>query len=272
MRVLMWVVAVLVVLVVIGWLGFRVSPRPFGSPSVDEGPIETAPIPAGLPAPVERYLRVTYGEEVPVIHSAVLTGRGRIQPNTPIFLPARFRFVHESGTNYRHFFEVTWFGLPVLTVDEGIVDGASFFENPLLGTEYDEPGMNQGATLALWAEAIWFPAVLATDARIQWQPVDDVTALLRVPFEAGTETFVVRFDLESGQLTTMEAMRARTKDIDQKILWMPRSLAWDWIDGYLIPSESAVVWQDQGTPWAYFSVEDVVYNGDVSEYVRARGE
>jgi len=28
---------------------------------------------------------------------------------------------------------------------------------------------------------------------------------------------------------------------------------------------------DQGTPWAIFSVEDVVYNVDVQEYIRQKG-
>ena len=31
------------------------------------------------------------------------------------------------------------------------------------------------------------------------------------------------------------------------------------------------IWFDEGTPWAVFTVEDIVYNADVQEYIRAKG-
>ena len=34
---------------------------------------------------------------------------------------------------------------------------------------------------------------------------------------------------------------------------------------------SSATWMNQGTPWAYFYLEDVVYNVDVSDYIRQRG-
>jgi hypothetical protein len=33
----------------------------------------------------------------------------------------------------------------------------------------------------------------------------------------------------------------------------------------------AVTWFDQGTPWAIFTAEEVIYNADVQEYIRVRG-
>jgi hypothetical protein len=42
------------------------------------------------------------------------------------------------------------------------------------------------------------------------------------------------------------------------------------VNGYLIPKRAALTWFDQGTPWANFVVEDVVYNADVKDYVRAK--
>ena len=41
--------------------------------------------------------------------------------------------------------------------------------------------------------------------------------------------------------------------------------------GIKIPSPASVTWLDEGTPWSVWTVEDVVYNVDVSEYIRAKG-
>jgi hypothetical protein len=35
--------------------------------------------------------------------------------------------------------------------------------------------------------------------------------------------------------------------------------------------EGAAIWMDDGKPWAYFTVEDIVFNVDVREYIRAKG-
>lgn len=84
-------------------------------------------------------------------------------------------------------------GLPFLKVNEGYLDGESFFESPM-GTFYDDPNTNQGADLAVWAEAGWFPSIWLTDSRVRWEAVDENTALLFVPFEDQVENFVVRFN------------------------------------------------------------------------------
>jgi hypothetical protein len=46
---------------------------------------------------------------------------------------------------------------------------------------------------------------------------------------------------------------------------------WRDINGDTILAVGAVTWFDEGTPWAVFTVEEVVYNADVSEYIRAAG-
>jgi hypothetical protein len=251
-----------VALFVIGWIGLQVKPRPFSIPPLDHTPTTTIPIPPGLPAPVERYLRATYGDEIPQVQTVVLTGRGRMRP-FGIWLPARYIIIHNVGSDYRHYFEATFFGIPFLRVNEGYVDGESFFESPM-GTYYDDPNSNQGANLALWAEGAWFPSIWATDPRARWQAVDDTTALLFVPFEDQTETFVVRFDPQSGLLATMEAMRFRAPADKDKVLWITSSSP----DG----SIAYATWLDDGKPWLALSLGQIAVNVDVTEYIRARGK
>ena len=59
------------------------------------------PVPADLPDPVARYYRETCGEEVPLIESAVISGRAKMRL-VGLTFPARFRFTHEAGHNYHH--------------------------------------------------------------------------------------------------------------------------------------------------------------------------
>jgi hypothetical protein len=66
-------------------------------------------------------------------------------------------------------------------------------------------------------------------------------------------------------------MRYREATGEAKIPWRNEPLDWQTLNGIKIPSPAAVIWLDEGTPWSVWTVEDVVYNVDVSEYVEARG-
>jgi len=265
------ILGVVIVVGFVGWLGLQVRPQPFPAYSEQTPALETKPLPEGLPAPVERYYRTVYGETLPVIESAVIQGRAVIRPVMNIPFPARFLFVHNAGKDYRHYIEATWFGIPLMKVNEGYLDGASFFESPM-ASYTDEPNANQGANLALWAEAGWFPSLWVTDPRARWEAVDAHSALLYVPFEAGEETFVVRFNPESGLVDTMEAMRYREVGADKrKILWITRNEPGQLLPGTQLSAVGSAIWLDQGKPWATFTLEEVVYNVDVSEYIRQKG-
>ncbi len=262
----------LLAFVLVVWLGLRIKPKPF-PPYAERTPqLEEIPLPGGLPAPVERFYRTVYGENVPVIDTVVITGRATIRPAMNLGLPARFIFVHRAGQDYRHYIEATFYGIPIMKVNEGYLDGKSFFESPM-GTVYDDANTNQGANLALWAEASWFPAILITDPRVRWAPIDDHSALLYVPFEDKEESFVVRFSPETGLIDSMEAMRFRDPGAGKtKILWITRSVEGKKIKGTSLSAVGSATWLDQGKPWAIFTLEDLVYNVDVSAYIRQRGQ
>jgi len=261
MKVIYIITIVIAVLFLVGWMGLQVKPRAFTMPSLTKGEEKTLPLPSGLPTTVERFYRATYGDEIPVIDTAVLIGRGKMRP-FGIWLPARFVMVHNAGRDYRHYFEATFFGIPFLKVNEGYVDGQSFFESPV-GTYYDDPNTNQGANLALWAEGGWFHSIWLTDPRVRWEAVDENTARLMVPFEDTEESFVLRFDPETRLIDTMEAMRFKNPGDKEKILWTTSSYG----DGKTFYA----TWSDVGKPWAEFKLEEVAFNVDVTEYIRARG-
>jgi len=271
MKIFLTIVFVVAFLILLGWLGLQVRPRSFSTYEEDTPTLESIPIPTGLPAPVERFYKTVYGDEIPVIQSAVMKGHAWIKP-FGVKLPARFVFVHNAGKDYRHYIEATWFGLPFMKVNEGYVDQKSFFESPM-GNIYDDASTNQAANLAVWAEAAWFPSIWITDPRVRWEPVDEQTALLFVPFEDQEENFVLRFDPNTGLLDTMEAMRYRDSgDQAQKILWITRTIPGKNIEGANLSAVGSATWLDQGKPWAMFTLEEVKYNVDVSEYIHQRGQ
>ena len=270
MKILYIVLLVLAGLFFIGWLGLQIKPAPFPGYKAQTPEFKTIPLPENLPAPVERYYRAVYGENIPVIESAVFQGRATLRPIMNIPLPARFIFVHNAGKDYRHYFEATWFGIPIMKVNEGYVDSTSFFEAPM-GNIYDDAATNQAANLAVWAEAGWFPSIWLTDRRVRWEAVDERTALLFVPFEDRMENFVVRFNHDTGMIATMEAMRYRdSSDQAKKILWITTTEEGPTIEGTNISRVGSATWLDQGKPWATFTLEEAHYNADVGEYIHQK--
>jgi hypothetical protein len=254
----------------LGWLGLRTRPKPFSAFPRQAKALQTIPLPEGLPAPVERFYRQVYGDKVPVITSAVISGRARLRPVAGLTFPSRFRFTHDAGQAYRHYIEATVFGWPIMKINEHYLDGKGRMELPF-GVIEDEPALNQGANLGLWAESLWLPSVFLTDPRVRWEAVDEVTALLIVPFNDAEEQFVVRFDPDTGLPRLFESMRYKGPGSKTKTLWLNEALAWGTVNGYQVPTSAALTWFGDGSPWAVFNVEEVVYNVEVQDYLRARG-
>jgi hypothetical protein len=268
MKILLIVVGVLAGLVVVGWLGLRIKPAPLPAFSQKSGDAKTVPLPDDLPAPVERFYRQVYGGSVPVIDSFVVTGRAKLRIMGVPF-PARFRFTHIAGQGYRHYIETTLFGLPVMKVNERYLNGTGRLELPF-GVE-EGPKVDQAANLGLWAETLCMPSVFVTDPRVRWEPIDEETALLIVPFGVQEQRFVARFDPETGMLRVLESMRYKGSESDSKTLWISEALQWGVVQGNRTSVVIAATWFDDGTPWAVFTIEDVRTNVDVGEYIQAKG-
>jgi hypothetical protein len=92
-----------------------------------------------------------------------------------------------------------------------------------------------------------------------------------VPFEDDEEVFTVLFDRETELLDTLEAMRYKEATDESKILWRNEVVEWRSMGEFLLPAVGSATWIDEGTPWAVFEVEDVTYNVNVSDYIRASG-
>ncbi len=264
------IVALLAVAVFLIWLGLQIRPAPFAPLTQNEtAQTETIPLPKDLPAPVARFYRTVYGEKIPVIRSVVITGHADVRPAGPVSFPARFRFIHDAGKGYRHYIEAGLFGLPLMQVDERYLDGHAIGITPF-GTD-EGPQVDQAANLGMWAEAIWMPALYLTDPRVKWEVVDDQTAILVVPFNDTFDRYVVRFNPKTNLIDWYESMRYQNQAAPEKILWLNRALEWKPLNGVLTNTIGAAIWMNDGKPWATFYVDDIQYNADVKEYIRAKG-
>jgi len=267
---------VLILLVILGavsaliWLGLKINPASFPAFPQATPEVKTFALPAGLPAPVERFYRKVYGERLPVIETVVMSGRATLRPFGSLTLPGRFRFTHDVGRGYRHYIEANWFGLPVLKVNERYVDGSSYFELPFGVSQ--GPNLNQAANLGMWAELSWTPSVFLTAPGVRWEALDDATAILVVPFEQSEERFVVRFDPQSDLLRYMEVMRYKNENSTAKSLWITEALSYGVLDGAPTAVQGSATWLEDGSPWAVFTLEEMRFNVDIREYLRARGQ
>jgi hypothetical protein len=271
LRKMMWIIfGILLGLVALVWIGLQIQPPSFAPFPQKSGAMRTVALPAGLPAPVERFYRKLYGEQIPVIETAVITGKVSVRPAGPVDFPGRFRITHRAGQDYRHYIEAGLFAYPLFKVNERYVGGISLFESPFGSTDND-PKVNQGANLGLWAESVWLPSVFITDPRVKWEALDDQTAVLVVPFGQSQERFVVRFDAQTQLISYFESMRYHGAESTQKTLWMNTSVQWGAVNGYPLLQVGSATWMDDGKPWATFTVEDVVYNVDLKDYLLTKG-
>ena len=70
----------------------------------------------------------------------------------------------------------------------------------------------------------------------------------------------------------MESMRYKEPDSAEKTLWLNEVVEWATLNGSMTPVVTEVTWFDETTPWAVFTVEDVVTNVDVQTYIREKGQ
>lgn len=250
-------------------LGLRLQPAPFPPIAGEAKPLKLSPLPEGLPTPVERFYKTIGAEHIPQVESAVISARGTTR-FAGVVLPARLRFTHEAGVGYRHYIETTFFGRPVLKVNEWYLDGSAKLALPF-GTVENDPKVDMAANLGLWGESLWLPSIYLTDSRVRWEAIDASTARLIVPFESAEDQFIVYFDAESGLITHMDAMRFKDPASDEKVGWYLEVLEWGSFNGLLLPSYATATWADEGTPWLVMQVEEVIYNIDVETYIRATG-
>lgn len=262
MKVLLGVAGGIVALGGLGWVGLQIPPRNFAPPKDEPQALGTVAIPADLPAPVRRYFQVAFGDEIPRVESMVAWGRARARFG--IWMPLRFLLYHRPGYDFRRDMEVTWFGLPVLKAMDQYIAGVGMtgpVGNAETGAEVD-----QGSNMILWAEATFYPSLLLTDPRIQWETIDDRSTRLIFPFGDQQDELVFYFDPETGLVTRTWALRYQGAT-GKKAPWYAEIVEWQTVNGMQLPRRVAVTWENEGSPWSVWTFDGVRWNVDISQHL-----
>ncbi len=261
LKIIAALLGVVVVLLGVAWSGLQIPAPSFSFPA--EGrTLGTVPLPADLPEVVQRYGQAVFGGSVPMVESAVVVGRATIRRNG-MTLPARLKIYYDASGDYYHYFEVTWFGYPVLTVNERYLDGVSILDIPGEYVENDAK-TNHSANQGFWAEVLaWAPSIVFTDERVRWEAVSDTSARLVIPDADADEMFTVNFDLETGLITEITALRYQDSHSIDRSRWINHTVEWGAINGIQVPMRAQTQWNDE-PPWAEWHIEQIVYNSDVS--------
>ena len=264
------ILGIFAVLSLLIWLGTKILPGPFSSYTEINPEInETMPIPKNLPEPVDRFFRRIYGDNVPIIETFILTGRGRLRFKG-VTLPTRLRFIHQAGQGYRHIIETTFWGVPFLRVNETFLNWRSRLALPF-GVVEDELQVDEAANLGMWSETMMFPGVYLSTTGVRWEPISEHEARLIVPFKDKEDSFNVYFNADTGLIDRMEALRWKNAGDAEKIPWQAQAKEWGEVLGWKMPTLFAAQWMDEQTPWLTARIEDVAWNVDVSELIRSEG-
>lgn len=255
----------LVILLAVALLqGLHVTPKPLGGASgmaADRGMVA---VPADLPAPVARYYQAISDGPLPMVTAAEFRGRGTLRFNGITF-PARLRIVHIPGQAYRHDIEVTYYGRTLMRAKEQLIDGSARLDIPG-GVVENDPQIDKAANLALWGQAICYPAVLLSYPGAAWEPVDADTARLVVPSGEGSDSFTVSFDADTGLIAWMEALRFKDEESGM-VMWRVTPHGWMEVGGVKVPAATSLTWADEDGPWLAAEYDAVMLNGEVERYV-----
>jgi hypothetical protein len=150
---------------------------------------------SGLPAPVRRFLEVTYPDIVPEPATLAVDAVGRLRFGRLPWLPMQTRVSLVPGSDRVMDIRVRLGPITILHGLDAYVDERGFTKAigaPVVGDEVDE-----GAFHTLILESLALPHSWSR-LGFAWDPVDDHTATLQVPFEGGVQTAIVRFDPDTG--------------------------------------------------------------------------
>lgn len=260
-------VVIIAILMIIVWLGFQIEPKSFSphpEKTNDAGTVDVSP---EVPEPVKRYYEAAAGSMVPVIKSAVVWGKAKFRING-IWMPVRFKAYYLPGQAFIRYLEVTWFGKTVLKVRDSYMNGEGVLKiEGLLNKRETGEKIDQGQNLALWGESVFMPSVFFTNTSACWEIVDDKTVRLVIPYGQQNDSLDFKFDRKSGLISQICAMRYKGQN-EEKTPWRIDITEWMTSHYVKIPSRSSVTWEDEGSPWSYWTVEVVEYNVEISEMLK----
>lgn len=224
---------------------------------------------AHLPAPVQKYLRTAGVIGKPHVRNMRVRCTGQIRPKVDggwlDFESQQYNFFDNPARLF--FIESSMYGLPF--------DGLHSYVGPtaimqikvaamLLVVDAKGPEMNQGETVTMFNDmCIMAPATLI-NGKIQWEPVDSLTAKATFTNEGNTISAILYFN-ESGELvnfTSDDRYLSEDGNVYKKFRWSTPMKNYKELGGIKIASYGEASWQTPDGEFVYgkFNIQDVEYN------------
>jgi hypothetical protein len=237
---------------------------------------------AGLPPPVERYLRKVLREGQPLIRSLRMRQAGEF----------RSRETDDVGAGWRPFEAVEVFTvdppgflwdatirmapLAAVRVRDQYVAGTASMLGAVLGIVpvvkgSDGPELRAGALQRYLGESVWFPTALLPRAGLAWTPLDDAHA--RATLGDGDTSVSLDFEFAPGGeiVSGYTAGRQRAGDSGRFVTlpWGGRYAGYRERDGMLVPDESEVFWVVGGREQPYYRGRNLAIEFHFGEWAGA---
>jgi len=217
----------------------------------------------GLPEPVQRYLKHVLKDGEPYISYARITHDGQFKTGFDK------DWINIKGEQYATTEKpgFIWKGTTSMFIarDMYIADKGRLIVSLFsLYNVVDAKGeqYNQGELLRWLGESILYPTNLLPGEKLQWFPVDSLTARLTFNYNGLSLFFIITFN-ETGEITQMETKRY----MDEKTLatWVIKMSNYKEMNGIIIPLSFDVLWRLEKGDFSYakFNIQKIEYNNPV---------
>jgi hypothetical protein len=213
-----------------------------------------------LPPPVARFLDLAMHEHVGTIDTVEMTCDAWMRRPSWLLIPLEIRMSHRLGVAFVHEIRIGRNALSFPIGLDAFVDGRGAM---VVGRSIQTgPTFDQGARIAMWGEALTFPASWLGRTDVRWESIDVRTARFIVPSPKGDLPILVSFDYRTGLPTSCAADRYKGRGPLTR--WYG---AWsDWMvgpEGVLAPRRMEVRWADEPDPWLTIRVTRLAVNTPV---------
>ena len=221
-----------------------------------------------LPPPVARFVDLVMHGHVAAIDTVEVTCDAWMRRPSWLPIPMHIRMLHRLGVAFVHEIRIGRGARSIPVGLDAFVDGRGAMivgRSIQTGRTFD-----QGARIAMWGEALTFPASWLGRTDVGWESVDAQTARFIVPSPDGDLPILVSFHHRTGLPSSCAA--DRYKGMGPLTRWYG---GWsDWAvgpEGILAPRRMQVRWADEPRPWLTIRVTGLALGAPVDAiFDRAR--
>lgn len=205
----------------------------------------------GLPAPVKRYFRAVLEDGQPLVQAVGMDQSGYFNMSETgerwrPFVSTERAITRRPGFDWEARIAMAP-GISV-RVHDAYIAGEGILRASLLGVislvnSRGTPELAKGELMRFLAEAVWYPTALLPSQGVQWQAVDDSSAMATLKDGKTAVSLLFRFN-ENGLIETVYA-EARGRTVSGAVIPTPWEGRWSDYEprhGMLIPLQGEVSW------------------------------